>query len=57
MIGSVKRTSTSTLATVFTFGNPLTTRSPRGTAPTNITVNLVKSAPVAFTSAVTERIQ
>jgi Domain of unknown function (DUF4214) len=53
VIGSVKRTNTSTLATAYTFGNPnnrITTTA--GTAPTDITVNLVKAAPAGFLTAV-----
>jgi CSLREA domain-containing protein len=46
VIGSVKRTNTTTLGTAYTFGNPnnrITTNA--GTAPTDITVNLVKAVP------------
>jgi CSLREA domain-containing protein len=53
VIGSVKRTNTSTLNTNYTFGNPnnqITTTA--GTPPTDITVNLVKAAPAGFSTAV-----
>jgi hypothetical protein len=56
VIGSVKRTNTSTLNTAYTFGNPnnrITTTV--ATAPTDITVNLVKSVPsggIGFPNAV-----
>jgi hypothetical protein len=53
VIGAVKRTNTAALATVYTFGNPnnqITTTV--GTAPSDITVNLVKSVPAGFPTAV-----
>jgi hypothetical protein len=53
VIGAVKRTNTAALATVYTFGNPnnqITTTV--GTAPSDITVTLVKSVPAGFPTAV-----
>ena len=53
VVGNVKRTGFVSGGAALSFGNPFNTISIQsGTAPTDINVNLVKSSPAAFASAV-----
>jgi hypothetical protein len=52
-VGSVKRTGFVSGGSALSFGNPLNTiKIDSGTAPTDITINLARTAPAAFASAV-----
>jgi hypothetical protein len=53
VVGNVKRTGFATGGVALSFGNPLNTiRFDSGVAPTDVTVNLVKSSPPSFSSTV-----